>query len=102
MNEIKKQKLNEITVTHLQSEQASEDGSEYECSGVLTHHSQDVKQVLWHPSMELLVSASYDNKINLYCQDDDDWTLHQSLTGHDNTVWAISFDSTGEWEIPVD
>ena len=75
--------------------QASEDGSEYECCGVLTHHTQDVKQVLWHPNMELLVSASYDNKINLFTQDDSDWSLQQSLTGHESTVWAISFDASG-------
>jgi WD40 repeat protein len=38
---------------------------EFSCVSVQQGHSQDVKMVAWHPSGELLISASYDNSIKL-------------------------------------
>jgi WD40 repeat protein len=37
--------------------------SEFECVSVMNDHTQDVKAVVWHPRMDVLVSASYDNTI---------------------------------------
>lgn len=39
---------------------------EFEVEGVLSGHSQDVKSVRWHPSRNLLLSASYDDSIKLW------------------------------------
>ncbi|KAK1300960.1 hypothetical protein QJS10_CPB13g01587 [Acorus calamus] len=77
-------------------------GNEFECVSVLQGHTQDVKMVQWHPSADVLVSVSYDNSIKVWAEDgdSDDWhciqTLGQSCCGHSSTVWALSFNSTGD------
>lgn len=77
-------------------------GNEFECASVLHGHSQDVKMVLWHPFQDILVSASYDNCIKVWAEDRDteDWVCVQTLgspgRGHSSTVWAISFNSSGD------
>ena len=42
------------------------------CSSVLEGHTQDVKCVLWADS-NTIISASYDNSIKVWCEDDDDY-----------------------------
>jgi WD40 repeat protein len=41
------------------------------------------------------VSCSYDDTIKLWSEGDDDWYCRQTLTGHDSTVWDVSFDRGG-------
>ena len=99
---------------------------EYECVTVVNSHTQDVKHVVWHPTQEvdltplsvylgdistcrtvvlpciyhlflqLLASASYDNNICIYKEEDDDWECRATLQGHTSTVWSLSFDATGQ------
>ena len=45
------------------------------------HVLQDVKTVRWHPSSELLVSASYDDSIKVWVESDDEWICAQTLAG---------------------
>lgn len=77
-------------------------GNEFECVSVLQGHSQDVKMVQWHPFEDILVSVSYDNSIKVWVEDgdSDDWhcvqTLDVTSSGHSSTVWAISFNSSGD------
>ncbi len=52
-------------------------GHEFECVSVLNGHSQDVKMVTWHPSRDILVSASYDNSIKV---GDGSEPLHASIS----------------------
>ncbi len=42
-----------------------------------------------------MASCSYDDTIKLWTEGDDDWYCRQTLTGHDSTVWDISFDRSG-------
>ena len=44
-------------------------------------YGQDVKMVAWHPSGEVLVSASYDDTIKLWMDSDDEWICVQTLSG---------------------
>jgi WD40 repeat protein len=87
---------------------------EFECAAVLMEHTQDVKAVAWHPredvrtsqplpgtllkTIQILASASYDDTIHLYTDDDgaDDWTSVCALKGHGSTVWALAFAPRGE------
>lgn len=97
---------------------------EYECVTVVNSHTQDVKHVVWHPTQEvghtllyapklflyllhhyilnyymftqLLASASYDNNICIYKEEDDDWECRATLQGHTSTVWGLSFDAAGQ------
>lgn len=39
--------------------------NEFECVSVLQGHTQDVKMVQWHPTMNVLFSCSYDNTIKV-------------------------------------
>lgn len=40
--------------------------TDFECIAILHGHKQDVKCVRWHPRLELLASASYDDTIRLW------------------------------------
>jgi len=51
----------------------------------------------WHPSKEVLVSASYDDTVRTWEADEDDWSPAQILDAHTSTVWAFSFNQSGEW-----
>eukprot|EP00294_Goniomonas_avonlea_P017926 CAMPEP_0114574726 /NCGR_PEP_ID=MMETSP0114-20121206/19555_1 /TAXON_ID=31324 /ORGANISM="Goniomonas sp, Strain m" /LENGTH=144 /DNA_ID=CAMNT_0001762175 /DNA_START=231 /DNA_END=662 /DNA_ORIENTATION=- len=52
--------------------------------------------VAWHPTKEILVSASYDDTLRVWASDDDEWSSASILVGHKSTVWAVCFDATGE------
>lgn len=45
---------------------------------------------------QLLASASYDNNICIYKEEDDDWECRATLKGHTSTVWSLSFDTAGK------
>src|SRR5690606_41162894 len=46
--------------------------------------------------VQLLASASYDDTIKIWRDDDDDWYCSATLEGHESTVWSIDFDPSGE------
>ncbi|KAL3646866.1 hypothetical protein CASFOL_009410 [Castilleja foliolosa] len=78
-------------------------GDDFTCVATLEgHENEDVKMVQWHPSMDILFSCSYDNSIKVWAGDgdNDDWhcvqTLNESNSGHASTVWALSFNATGD------
>lgn len=58
--------------------------------GQLKGHSQDVKFVKWHPSENLLFSASYDDTIMCWKYDlnIDDWNCAYKMEAHQSTVWC--------------
>lgn len=61
-------------------------------------HSQDVKCVAWHPTEEILASASYDDTIKLYVDDpSEDWYCMSTLTGHESTVWSLAWSPDGNY-----
>lgn len=45
---------------------------------------------------QLLASASYDNNICIYKEEDDDWECRATLKGHTSTVWSLCFDAAGQ------
>lgn len=71
---------------------------EYDCAAVLNAHTQDVKKVIWHPTKDILASASYDNTIKIFKENklDCDWECTATLASHSSTVWSIAFDATGD------
>lgn len=72
-----------------------DDEAIFECASVQTEHSQDVKRVVWHPKLNILVSASFDNQILMYVQGDDDWVQFATLLEHESTVWSVDFNNSG-------
>jgi WD40 repeat protein len=82
----------------------STDGEyDIECESVHSAHSQDVKRVVWHPTEDILISASYDDTVKIYRNDpnDGDWACTGTLEGHESTVWSVDFDSTGDRIVSV-
>lgn len=71
-----------------------EDG-DYECAGVITSHSADVKDICFHPYDCILVSVSYDMTVKLFKEFDGEWDCIQTLTGHTDTVWCASWRPDG-------
>ena len=72
---------------------------EFDCLAVLNGHEADVKFVTFIQKEhvrgeegEWLLSASYDNSIKLWEEDEegDDWYCISTLNGHTNTVWCVS------------
>ena len=63
---------------------------------MLHGHTQDVKYVAWHPSRELLLSASYDDSVRIWACTGDDWECVGVLSGHANTVWSLAFSPSGD------
>lgn len=45
---------------------------------------------------QLLASASYDDTVKLYREEEDDWVCCATLEGHESTVWSVAFDRGGE------
>lgn len=61
-------------------------------------HSQDVKSVAWHPTLNILASCSYDDSIKLYLDDpSDDWFPFATLTAHGSTVWDVAWSPCGKF-----
>ena len=55
-----------------------------------------MKKVVWVPGTLILASASYDNTIKFWSQEeDDDWACIDTLKGHESTVWCIEFTRDG-------
>ena len=52
-------------------------GNDFECVDVKQGHTQDVKMVAWHPTQNILASASYDDTIKLWMEDPDggEWSV---------------------------
>lgn len=45
---------------------------------------------------KLLASASYDDTVKLYREEEDDWVCCATLEGHESTVWSLAFDPSGQ------
>lgn len=65
----------------------------------MLNHTQDVKTVVFHPHVDLLGSASYDDTIHLSSDAPlADWEPFQTLKGHAGTVWTMAFEPVeGNW-----
>lgn len=74
-----------------------DDEEDFQCVSVLQPHRGDVKYVFWHPIKEMLGSTSYDNTINLYKEELDDWAVVCKLIGHESTVWKAEFSPNGQF-----
>ncbi|KAL5110339.1 hypothetical protein TcWFU_005047 [Taenia crassiceps] len=74
-----------------------DDEEDFQCVSVLQPHNGDVKYVFWHPFKEILGSTSYDNTINLYKEELDDWTVACKLIDHESTVWKAGFSPNGQF-----
>lgn len=78
-----------------EDETQEQKGPFIECNSVLSEHTQDVKHCKWHPSLNVLASAGFDNQIILYNSTEDDWQAFARLNAHESTVWAVDFDAKG-------
>lgn len=56
-------------------------------------------QVIWHPTVDILASASYDNTVKLFKEDpsDNDWICIATLDSHESTVWSLAFNKDGKY-----
>ncbi|EGC40348.1 hypothetical protein DICPUDRAFT_74124 [Dictyostelium purpureum] len=72
-----------------------EEDNDFECLSINSGHGQDIKCVLWHPQEELLASSSYDDTIKFWKDIDGDWLCMYTLTGHESSIWDISFNKDG-------
>ncbi|KAF7456130.1 putative cytosolic iron-sulfur protein assembly protein Ciao1 [Cryptosporidium felis] len=80
---------------------------EYDCIGVITGHTNDIKKVKWHPVIPMILfSSSYDNTIIAWAPSSHlitdetrnlDWIRLFTLSGHSSTVWDFAFCSSGEY-----
>lgn len=83
-------------------ERADPQEPEFECGGVLSGHSQDVKSVRWLPASVMpskkrsLLSCSYDGTMKLWEENPkrrDDWHCTQTMThGELGTVWEVALE----------
>lgn len=66
---------------------------DFDCVSWLHGHSQDVKYAMWSTFGEnVLLTASYDNSIKVWTEEDDDWYCTETLSEHTSTVWQLAMD----------
>jgi WD40 repeat protein len=46
--------------------------------------------------LDILASASYDNTVKIFREEDDDWCCFGTLKSHESTVWSLAFDAQGK------
>mmetsp|Transcript_14479 Transcript_14479/g.17608 ORF Transcript_14479/g.17608 Transcript_14479/m.17608 type:complete len:475 (+) Transcript_14479:169-1593(+) len=76
---------------------------DFECVAVLQSHDGDVKSVEFAPSHghfgdgdEILISASYDDTIKVWAEDDGEWYCALTLANvHTSTIWTIALSPSG-------
>merc|ERR1712183_575957 len=73
-----------------------EEDNDFECAGMLTDHKQDVKHVCWHPNLDVLASASYDDTIKIHVSRNYEWESVTTLYGHESTVWSVCWSKDGD------
>lgn len=69
----------------------------WDCSDVKNDHTKDVKNVIWHPNQNILISCSYDDTIKFFHLHDSDWKCFETLTDHTSTVWSAAFSHSGQY-----
>lgn len=62
----------------------------------MNSHSQDVKCVKFHPTLDIFASGSYDDTIKLYRPDGDEWATFCTMEGHTSTVWSLEWSEDGK------
>ncbi|KAK2952094.1 putative Cytosolic iron-sulfur protein assembly protein 1 [Blattamonas nauphoetae] len=91
-----------------------------ECLTFIHKHTQDIKCVVFHPTLSrLLVSASYDDSIIFHrdpvvwngtsfpsafdpeANDQGEWKVVEAHTDHKSTVWDIAFETQSKLEFPM-
>jgi WD40 repeat protein len=79
------------------------DTFEYDCSSVLSGHTQDVKMIKWNSRYNMVFSCSYDDTIRAWKYEEsvDDWICAYTMEGHTSTVWSIDFDKTDKYLVSV-
>lgn len=81
---------------------------EYDCIGVVTAHTNDIKKIKWHPTIPMvLLSCSYDNNIIVWAPASHllgnekfkglEWVKLYTLSGHSSTVWDFTYSQNGEF-----
>jgi WD40 repeat protein len=76
-----------------------DDEFEFQVQAIVSGHTQDVKYVKWHPTENLLFSASYDNTIKCweFSEAVDDWLCKYTIQGHQSSVWQLKLDVSGSF-----
>ena len=83
---------------HKQFETPTVTTSSFECISVLNGHEGDVKHVQFASShdqfgdgSEILLSASYDETIRIWAEEDGDWYCALSIASvHSSTIWTLA------------
>ncbi|KAL3129925.1 WD40 protein Ciao1 [Cryptosporidium hominis] len=81
---------------------------EYDCIGVVTAHTNDIKKIKWHPTIPMvLLSCSYDDTIIAWAPSSQllghdevkslEWVKLYTLNGHSSTVWDFTYSPNGEF-----
>lgn len=91
-------------------ERADPEEPEFECGGVLSGHTQDIKSVRWLPSCVMpskkrsLLSCSYDGTMKLWEENPkrrDDWHCTQTMAhGELGTVWEAALEPSSNPSVP--
>lgn len=86
------------TMGHKQLEAPTVTTSSFECISVLNGHEGDVKHIQFACShdqfgdgSEILLSASYDDTIRIWAEEDGDWYCALSISSvHTSTIWTLT------------
>lgn len=75
------------------------DTAAQQIAATLTGHSKRVSHVAFHPSADLLVTASHDKTVKVWSPSDGGagYSVAHSLEAHDNAVTAASIHATGDY-----
>ena len=68
----------------------------FQCLFIVDNHESDIKRIIWHQSMEYILSSTYNGFIRAIGVYSNEWKICLKFSFDSSIIWSIEFNSKGE------